>query len=199
WERPPIRSFGVRALGAVLSGVLLLLAAQALAATPEETGKPGVAVHPTLAVGFIANEGRLDPQVRYYGRGRGYAVYFTPGEVVLSFAPRSSTSRADHVALALHFVGGSPAAALDVRREGIAKVNDLTGSDPARWRSGLSTYHEVVYREVWPGIDVVFRQESGRLKYEFIVAPGARPDAIRLAYRGAEAVSLDAAGNLAIR
>src|SRR5438876_2342479 len=127
WERPPIRSFGVRALGAVLSGVLLLLAAQALAATPEETGKPGVAVHPTLAVGFIANEGRLDPQVRYYGRGRGYAVYFTPGEVVLSFAPRSSTSRADHVALALHFVGGSPAAALDVRREGIAKVNDLTG------------------------------------------------------------------------
>src|SRR5262249_8900368 len=57
----------------------------------------------------------------------------------------------------------------------------------------------VVYRELWPGVDMVFRQSRGRLKYELVVAPGARPDAIRLAYRGAERVELDGAGNLRLR
>jgi hypothetical protein len=45
---------------------------------------------------------------------------------------------------------------------------------------------------------MVLRGQGGNLKYEFRLAPGADPSRIRLAYRGAEGVSLDTARNLSI-
>jgi hypothetical protein len=74
----------------------------------------------------------------------------------------------------------------------------LTGRDASRWRTGLPTYEGVVYRNLWPGIDLAFRGDGGDLKYEFRLAPGANPDDIRLAYRGAERLSLGADGELRI-
>lgn len=38
----------------------------------------------------------------------------------------------------------------------------------------------VHYRDICPGVDVVFRGDNGRLKSEFIVHPGASPNDIQL-------------------
>ena len=46
---------------------------------------------------------------------------------------------------------------------------------------------------------MVFTGQSGELKYEFLVRPGARVSDIRLAYRGAKRLSLDRQGNLRLR
>jgi hypothetical protein len=40
---------------------------------------------------------------------------------------------------------------------------------------------------------------AGRLKYEFVVQPGAAVDRIRLHYEGARRLALDPAGNLLVR
>ena len=48
----------------------------------------------------------------------------------------------------------------------------------------MPTYREVVYHDLWPGVDLVFRGNHGRLKYELHVAPGASVNRIRLAYSG---------------
>src|SRR5262249_26331398 len=53
-------------------------------------------------------------------------------------------------------------------------------------------------RDLWPHVDLRVHGRAGTLKYEFRVAPGADPAAIRLAYDGAAALSLDAAGGLLI-
>ena len=55
------------------------------------------------------------------------------------------------------------------------------------WRTGLPTYREVVYRDAWPGIDLVYSGLDGRLKYRLVVRPGADPASIRIADRGARA------------
>jgi len=59
-------------------------------------------------------------------------------------------------------------------------------------------YHEVVYRELWRGVDLVFRGGSRQLKYEFVVQPGAAIEDIQLTYRGAANLSLDERENLQI-
>ena len=56
----------------------------------------------------------------------------------------------------------------------------------------------LVYRELWPGIDMAFQGEGGKLRYEFRLRPGAEASDIRLAYAGAEDVSLGAGGALRI-
>jgi hypothetical protein len=81
-------------------------------------------------------------------------------------------------ALELRFRGANPGAKLEARREGAARVNYLSGSQR---RAGLPTYGELVYRELWPGVDMVFRGAGGKLEYEFFLRPGADPADIRRA------------------
>lgn len=142
---------------------------------------------------FVANAGQLDPEVRYLAQGPGYSFAFTPGAAALTLV--NGTRGA---ALELRFVDADPNAELEARRETSGKVNYFVGNDPARWRTGLSTYEEIVYRDLWPGIDLAFRGARGELKYEFLVRPGASVDDIRLSYRGADDVRLGADGGLQI-
>jgi hypothetical protein len=100
------------------------------------------------------------------------------------------------MAIGLRFLGAE--AEPEGTRQLPGRVNYLVGRDPAKWRTGLHTYGEVVYRDLWPGIDLAFRGERGTLKYEFRLAAGADVRDIRLAYRGADRVSLGRDGALGI-
>jgi hypothetical protein len=103
------------------------------------------------------------------------------------------------IALALQFLESNPHAVLEGEERAPGEVNYLRGSDPAGWYTALPSYTQVVYRELWPGIDLRLRGQDGQLKYEFLVQPGARVADIRLAYSGADGLLLDGAGGLLIQ
>jgi hypothetical protein len=69
---------------------------------------------------------------------------------------------------------------------------------PEEWKTGLPAYSRIVYEDLWPGVDLIFYGTFDRMKYEFIVHPGADPSQIRLAYRGAESVRLTDEGWLLV-
>ena len=117
---------------------------------------------------------------------------------MLSLKRPGKQRRGRGVALALRFLGSNRNVAIRGERPGPGRVNYLLGNDPAKWHTGLRTYERVVYRNLWPGVDMVFAGQNGELKYEFLVRPGARVRDIRLAYRGAKRLSLDRQGNLRI-
>ena len=56
----------------------------------------------------------------------------------------------------------------------------------------------MVYRDLWPGIDLVYAGTVNRMKYTFVVKPGADPNQIKLAWRGASGVKVNAAGELEV-
>ena len=60
----------------------------------------------------------------------------------------------------------------------------------------VHSYTKVSYHDVYPGIDwVVYTTEKG-MKYDFVVHPGADPNAIRLRFDHHEELALDAEGKL---
>ena len=67
-----------------------------------------------------------------------------------------------------------------------------------QWKAGLATYATVVYQDLWPGIDLMYSGTVNRLKYEYVVRPGARVERIRLRYRGADEVRVNDAGQLQV-
>jgi hypothetical protein len=69
---------------------------------------------------------------------------------------------------------------------------------PADWKTGLATYSKIVYRDLWAGIDLVYSGTVNRLKYEFVVHPGADPSDIRLAYRGVTGLAVTEEGRLEV-
>ena len=171
---------------------------QAASPAPDLNYATGAAMRAYLNVpaAFVENRGQIDSRARFYVQGHRHTFFLTPRDIVLSF--QSSTAD-EQLALSLRFVGASPR----VEPEGTelvgGEVNYLHGNDPTAWRTGLRRFGQVVYRELWPGIDLRLRDVAGTLKYEFRVRAGADPSAIQLAYSGAEGLSVDQSGALSIK
>ena len=173
---------------------------------------------------FEANQGQTDPQVQYLSRGHGYSVYLTPRGMVLSLqtansnvAPRLSPSPAwkefnpsparrqerlakqqMHTTLAINLEGASPHPGVVGEGQLATKLNYFIGRDPSKWYRNVPAYSKVRYRNVYPGIDLVYYGNNHKLEYDFALAAGADVSRIRLAVNGADTVSLDTAGNLAL-
>jgi hypothetical protein len=140
-------------------------------------------------------------------------VYFTRAGITLALAATArepeagigaASDREQHPAstrgrwaVKLDFMGADPDAE-PVGRDLTPAVVSYFKGDQANWHTGLPTYGSVVYEDLWPGVDLVYAGPGGRLKYTFVVHPGADPSMIRLAYRGATSVRLTEGGRLAV-
>ena len=60
------------------------------------------------------------------------------------------------------------------------------------------TTAKVIYEEVFRGVDLVYYGKQRQLAYDFIIAPGANPDQIKLAFQGVDALRRDKRGNLLV-
>src|SRR5207245_11460975 len=78
-------------------------------------------------------------------------------------------------------------------------ANYFIGNDPTRWRTGIPTYAEVTYSDLYPGIDLTFSGTQGRLEYSLTLAPGADPAAFSMVFSGADDASIDGEGDLNLR
>jgi Beta-propeller repeat len=150
----------------------------------------------TVPVAFVANRGQTDPRVRYYAVGHGFAFFATRHELMLSL---SKDKPARHLALALRFLNSNPDTVVTAAKRAPGTVNYLAGRHPSGQQTGLSRYRDIVYRNLWPRIDLRLHVRAGVLKYEFHVRPGGRVSDIRLAYAGARRLGLGADGALRIR
>ncbi len=52
------------------------------------------------------------------------------------------------------------------------------------------------YAEVYPGVTLIYYGSDQQLEYDFIIAPGANPDAIALQVEGVDQLQIDARGDL---
>ncbi len=186
----------------VAVGVLLQLG-PASASSEQTTRSPRSATkqkaldaYGKLPLAFTANAGQTDSRVRYSAQGAGFSVFLTRREAMLALQRPGKQKGA---ALALRFLGANRNVAIRGERLAPRRVNYLLGNDPSKWHTGLRTYERVVYRNLWPGVDMAYAGHGGKLKYEFLVRPGARVSDIRLAYRGARPLSLGSEGNLLVR
>ena len=46
-------------------------------------------------------------------------------------------------------------------------------------------YQKVRYEQIYPGVDLIYYGNERQLEYDFVIAPGADPARIRLAFSGA--------------
>ena len=80
----------------------------------------------------------------------------------------------------MNLVGANANAPIAGLGELSGKVNYFVGNDPKKWRTNVSTYAKVRYRDVYPGVDLVYHGNQGQLEYDFVVGPGADLRAITL-------------------
>lgn len=89
-----------------------------------------------------------------------------------------------------HFEGANPDSELRYYDISPTKFNYFLGSEPANWAGNVSAWEKLVYREVYPSVDLHFYSNDAALKYDFVVAPNGDPANIRLRYEGADQLKL---------
>jgi len=166
-----------------------------------------------LPLQFEANQGQVDEQVTFLARGKGYRLFLTPSESVLVLQQREPTTETaqrgrgeptarpepaaiKQAVVRMKLEGANPAPAIEGTDRLPGIVNYFIGNDPAKWRTNIPTYAKVQYHDAYPGIDLAYYGNQGTVEYDFIVAPGADPDQIRLAFEGASAMHLADSGDL---
>jgi hypothetical protein len=188
------------ALRAVLALILILFGSffprTADAGVSDSYGK--------LPLHFEANLGQTHGDVHFLSRGSGYVLYLTSNEAVFVLkTPNPGARRGAHekprastTVLRMAIVDSNPRPQISGLDALPAKVNYFVGKDPAKWRSNVSTFARLHYRDVYPGIDLFYYGNQRQLEYDFIVAPGADPRRILLDFVGADALEIDAEGDL---
>jgi hypothetical protein len=123
-------------------------------------------------------------------------------ELRAGFRNDSVTFQTKGMHVQLRFAGASRDARIepsDLIGDGVTgKANFMLGDDASRWATGLATYQKITYRGLYPGIDMNYGGNTRRIKSEFVVAPGADPNQIRLEYGDVDFVKIDADGDLVV-
>jgi hypothetical protein len=178
-----------------------------------------------LPLSFEANRGQKDKSVKFLSRGSGYGLYLTSNEAVLALhkggcgesqlsvgagrvtswspperlQPRNAPC-ADHTdVVRMRLAGANAGAVAPVGEEPLpGTANYFIGNDSAKWRTNVPTFAKVRYSGVYPGIDLIYYGNQRQLECDFIVAPGANPNSIRLRFAGATKLSLNSSGDLSV-
>ncbi len=195
-----------------------------LNAAPAVTG-PGLAQsYGRLPLSFEPNRGQTDPAVRFMARAPGLTLYLTGTDATLVLTkprPHARAHRARRLVLdgthalsdtvdltgtapisasvvRLHYVGANPTPLIEGQDQLPGVANYFTGRDPTGWHTDIPTYARTAYKDVYPGINLVYYGNQSRLEYDWQVAPGVDPRAISFEVQGAQGLHVDGQGNLVV-
>jgi hypothetical protein len=218
----------LEALARTFLGILLVstlpsvqAGAQGVQGAEMQAGVHAAVSYGALPLTFEANRGQTGSQVRFLSRGKGYTAYLTAGGMVLSLRPSqplpvqslpvqplpaqqtgsvaaSKQPPQPNTTLQFQLVGAARNPAVLGEDPQPGRVNYFIGRDPAKWQTNVPTYAQVRYKNVYPGIDLVYYGNHRQLEYDFALAPGADPGRIQFEITGARQIELDTDGNLVL-
>lgn len=172
------------------------------------------------APAFIENRGQFDRNVRFQLATGGSTLWLTasaitfdtlrpkgavqrvkarkpPSSLHLPF--RSGMSDFERLVVSENFVGANQSPELVPRTPKPGIYSYFIGNEAAKWHTGIKAYAEIVYRNVWDGVDLrLYPKESG-LEQEFVLAPGADASKIQVTYNGIESLQVADDGSLLIQ
>jgi hypothetical protein len=152
----------------------------------------------SLPLRFERNRGQAAPSVDALVHGRSYSLLLANAEPVLTFCASDRSNGAASRQVRMSFLRRNAHSAPIYKGELPGRSNYLVGKSPD-WLRDIRSYSSVEYKQVYPGIDVIFYGRDGRLEYDFVIGPGADPRRIQFVFDGADGVRLQENGVLEVR
>lgn len=202
----------------LIAVALVLISALAPHSTVSRAQRVNVFKTPPSRIGshiplvFEANRGQFGRGARYMARGSNFAALLTrtgvrlflpaterhavPRDPHMVLSPRSSSlnwSASGVIALTLKDMNPDVQIIPQGRLPGTA--NYFLGKNRSKWRTHIPTYAGVLYKNVYPSINLRFYSGRLGLEYDWIVRPGADLSRIRMRVSGA-ALAVSSTGSV---
>ena len=170
------------------------------------------------SVFFTENKGQFPEDVLFQTHVNGATVYLCKDKVVSVFIRGNETSSSRDFGLSNNrrfpthnemlpqpmemlstvatFVGANRHA--QIQGKGLLSNynNYFIGNNPEKWFTDVPNYQEVVYTDLYSGIDLRYYFQGHALKYDFIVQPGMDPSRIQIRYDGVQNLRISPMDNL---
>jgi Cep192 domain 4/Beta-propeller repeat/HYDIN/CFA65/VesB-like, Ig-like domain len=190
--------------GLVIFGISLVLStAQGFPLRDAHNLKLWASRYAQLPLSFEANHGQTDSRVKFLARGQNYTLFLTEHDAVLALrSGKPGHARQQEPAstiVRLRLLGSASAALVTGQSKLLGTSNYFLGNDPRHWHTNIPNYAQVRYEHVYPGIDLVYHGNQGKLENDFILSPGSNPKSIRIGLEGADSLRLDRSGDLALK
>jgi hypothetical protein len=140
---------------------------------------------------FIENLGQFGEGAgRYYSIGKPLSVSLGTGWMAYRLEGTDCQNDARSTVVKIVLEGANPVSPQGKQPVGHG-FNFIRGQDTSRWVTGARTYHQVVYEDLWDGVDMRLYFVAGRLKYDIIVDPGSDVSQVRMVYEGVDSLETD--------
>ena len=154
---------------------------------------------------IIDSKGKKRPDVLFLTRSQGVDMYITNSGITYVFRKNEGDIKdKDKITdiktslyrLDMEFVGMNKN--IKIRKE-LAVEQQFNYYTP-EYPNGISpkAYKKITIENIYDGIDLVYYEKEGKMKYDFVVKAGANPDNIKMKYKGASSVYLNKDGSLIV-
>lgn len=148
---------------------------------------------------FIENLGQWEKAVKYKAEIDGATIYFESNAFHFQFQEYPSHLRKlskeelkkDKEGYKGHnfkaeFIGSNKLVNFHQDGESGFYYNYYLGNDKSKWKSGVKKFESITYANLYNGVDLKAYKKNGFLKYDYLIAPGADPNQIKVNYKGVD-------------
>jgi endonuclease/exonuclease/phosphatase family metal-dependent hydrolase len=165
---------------------------------------------------FIPNKGQVNEKALFYAKASKYTLWLTKEGLVFDSKrriKRESTKskrqnpreinnhenyKYDRDVSRLVFVKADRSLEIIPLDSTAHKANYFIGKDKSKWQTNIQTSSAVLYKELYPYIDLKVYGIEQQIEYDFVVKPGGEVSDISFEYKNVEKTRIDEEGNLVI-
>lgn len=168
----------------------------------ENTRAQAKNLYSKMPITFFKNQGQIDTTVCYYTKGPGGSIYFT-AEGIVSDIIQPQGNQIKHLVLKKRFLNINPGCELSGEKEMTRKINYLLSNKNSSHQTHIKTFQQIRYKNLYPGIDLVYSGSMEKLEYQFEIQPSTSNQKdpvsqIQFTIEGAHKIKLDSKENLLI-
>ncbi|WP_022824093.1 gliding motility-associated C-terminal domain-containing protein [Hymenobacter norwichensis] len=155
-------------------------------------------MHAAAPYQFIANKGQWPAQVQFAADIPGGRLFLEPTGFSYNLQAQEDGHHADDSAPQLirghafrtRLLGAQSMSAAVGEQVLPTYHNYFIGNQPSQWATQVPLFAAVRYRQLYPGVDMVWHTAASQLKYDYELAPGTDPEIIRLQYEGLDGLEV---------
>jgi len=165
---------------------------------------------------FIQNEGQVDEKALFYAKTSRYTLWLTEEGLVFDSSRRIKKESAESKRLSPRDMNGPEDFSYDRNVSRLVflnanrnpevipmddtehKVNYFIGNDESEWQTNIQTSRAVLYKELYPNIDLKVYGMEKQIEYDFVVKPGGQVSDIAFEYKDVEKTRIDNESNLIV-
>ena len=167
---------------------------------------------------FERNIGQHHEEVQFVLNKNECTTFFTDTELVLAFRSNEKIGELENIdsssivnsalnnlseykvnVLRINFEDSNKIPQIIGKNEFNCKINYFKGDNKSTWKNCIPIYEKLLYKEIYPGIDLLYYGKQTDMNLEFIVQPNKNIECIKLNFECADNIKIDEDGNLIIR